>query len=79
MALTITRAANVYPNTARPDVHALSQGWCRNRRSHCASESRRDVLINTSCSFLFRSSDIRTRKERARSEGIVVPFKFGND
>ena len=40
MALTITGAANVYPNTARPDVHTLSQGWCRNRRSHCASAER---------------------------------------
>jgi hypothetical protein len=42
MALTITGAANVYPNTARPDVHTLSQGWCRSRRSHCASEAERD-------------------------------------
>ena len=42
MALTITGAANVYPNTARPDVHTLSQGWCRSRRSHGASEPERD-------------------------------------
>jgi hypothetical protein len=42
MALTITGAANVYPNTARPDVHTLSQGWCRSPRSHRASESERN-------------------------------------
>ena len=42
MALTITGAANIYPNAARPDVHTLSEGWCRGRRSHCASEAKRD-------------------------------------
>ena len=42
MAFTITGAANVYPNTARPDVHTLSQGWCRSRRSHGPSETERD-------------------------------------
>jgi len=26
MALTITGAAEIYPNTARPDVHTLSHG-----------------------------------------------------
>ena len=42
MALTITGAANVYPNTARPDVHTLSQRWYRSPRSHRASESERN-------------------------------------
>src|SRR3954447_16729608 len=42
MALTITGAADVYPHTARPDVHALSHGGCRSRRSHGASEPERD-------------------------------------
>ena len=42
MALTITGAANVYPNTARPDVHTLSPGWGRSARSHRASEPERN-------------------------------------
>ena len=44
MALTITGAANIYPNTARPDVHTLSHGWYRSRRSHGASEPEREEM-----------------------------------
>ncbi len=42
MAFTVSGSADVNPNAVRTNVHTLSEGRCRSRRSHCANQSKRD-------------------------------------
>ena len=79
MALTITGAANVYPDTARPDVHTLSQGgsWTDATIAPPSPSTIRDVLIHMSCSFPFPSSAKNSSEQQSFRRFVVVPHHIG--